>query len=281
MTKFRFPLLASSVLALAGVALSAEPWRAAQGPLMTRWANDVSPDNPLVEYPRPQMVREAWQNLNGLWEYAIRPADREKVETFDGQILVPFAVESALSGVMKPVGPDNRLWYRRQFTVPANWQGQRILLHFGAVDWDATVWVNGHEIGSHRGGYDPFTFDITKALKPGQVQEIVLRVGTRSTRGRSPRQAGARAPRHLVYVRHRHLADRLAGAGSRGVDRPASRRFGHRLLGCRVDRGDERPGPATRLWPMPKRVRRRWPTPAARSAPTAAGNQRRETVVAG
>ncbi|MDD4266895.1 MAG: glycoside hydrolase family 2 TIM barrel-domain containing protein [Pirellulales bacterium] len=200
MTKFRIPFLVSFVLALAAAALSAEPWRAAQGPLMTRWAKDVSPDNPLAEYPRPQMVREDWQNLNGLWQYAIRPADQDKVETFDGQILVPFAVESALSGVMKPVGPDNRLWYRRQFTVPADWQGQRILLHFGAVDWDATVWVNGREIGSHRGGYDPFTFDITKALKPGQLQEIVLSVWDPVDQGTQPRGKQVLEPRGIWYT---------------------------------------------------------------------------------
>ncbi len=115
---------------------------------------------------------------------------------------MPFAVESALSGVMKPVGPDNRLWYRRQFTFPADWQGQRILLHFGAVDWDATVWVNGHEIGSHRGGYDPFTFDITKALKPGPVQEVVLSVWdpVDSERATQPRGKQVLNPRGIWYT---------------------------------------------------------------------------------
>ncbi|MHC4736580.1 MAG: hypothetical protein ACYTDW_19310, partial [Planctomycetota bacterium] len=122
----------------------------AKGPLMTRWAKDVSPRKAHREYPRPQMVRKYWQNLNGLWEYAIVAKDAQRPEEFDGQILVPFPVESALSGVMKPVGEDNRLWYRRTFKVSGSgrWRkGKRVLLHFGAVDWDTTVWVNGEEVG--------------------------------------------------------------------------------------------------------------------------------------
>ncbi|MHC4072932.1 MAG: sugar-binding domain-containing protein, partial [Planctomycetota bacterium] len=134
-------------------------WQPAEGPLMTRWAKQVSPDNVHREYPRPQMVRKDWLNLNGLWEYAIVPRDQGKPDKFDGQILVPFPVESALSGVMKPVGQENSLWYRRTFEIPGKWKGKRTLLHFGAVDWDTTIWVNGRQVGNHRGGYDPFTFD--------------------------------------------------------------------------------------------------------------------------
>ncbi|MHC4229830.1 MAG: sugar-binding domain-containing protein, partial [Planctomycetota bacterium] len=134
-------------------------WQPAEGPLMTRWAKQVSPDNVHREYPRPQMVRKDWLNLNGLWEYAIVPRDQGKPDKFDGQILVPFPVESALSGVMKSVGQENRLWYRRTFEIPGKWKGKRTLLHFGAVDWDTTIWVNGRQVGNHRGGYDPFTFD--------------------------------------------------------------------------------------------------------------------------
>src|SRR6266542_6212637 len=161
-----------------------EDWQPAKGPLMTRWARDVSPKNAHPEYPRPQMVRKEWQNLNGLWDYAIRPKDQDAPSVFDGKILVPFPVESALSGVMKPVGEQNRLWYRRTFTVPKDWSiagptsrsKRRLLLHFAAVDWEAMVWVNGKELGAHRGGYDGFSFDITDALGASREQEIVVSV---------------------------------------------------------------------------------------------------------
>src|SRR3954462_1373858 len=148
------------MLTLFATSARAEDWKPAKGRLMTRWAKDVSPDKVLPEYPRPQMVRKDWQNLNGLWDYAIRPKDEPQPQKWDGKILVPFAVESALSGVMKDVGPDKRLWYRRTFSVPEAWDGKPVLLHFGAADWDATVSLNGKQVGAHRGGYDSFTFDL-------------------------------------------------------------------------------------------------------------------------
>src|SRR5262249_38999624 len=114
--------------------LARADWQPAKGPLLTRWAKDVHPDRVHPEYPRPQMQRKDWLNLNGLWDYAIGPRAEGKPEKFDGQILVPFPVESALSGVMKRVGPHQRLWYRRSFALP--WPGKRILLHFGAIDWE-------------------------------------------------------------------------------------------------------------------------------------------------
>ncbi len=179
-------------------------WQPAAGPLMTRWAADVTPDNVHAEYPRPQMVRNAWLNLNGLWDYAIRPKDEAQPQTFDGQILVPFPIESALSGVMKPVGPDNRLWYRRRFEIPDDrqWTAGRthILLNFGAVDWDTTVWVNGKEVGAHQGGYDPFTFDITDALKDSGAQEIVLSVWDPTDAGTQPRGKQVRNPGSIWYT---------------------------------------------------------------------------------
>jgi beta-galactosidase/beta-glucuronidase len=175
-------------------------WQLAKGPLMTRWAKQVSPDNVHPEYPRPQMVRKNWMNLNGLWEYAIRPKDQWQPDKFDGRILVPFPIESALSGVMKPVGEDNRLWYRRTFEAPKGWRGKRILLHFGAVDWDTTVWVNGKEIGSHRGGYDPFTFDITDALKEAGPQELVLSVWDPTNAGYQPRGKQVKRPGGIWYT---------------------------------------------------------------------------------
>src|SRR4029079_8435453 len=140
---------------------------------------------------------EKWQNLNGLWNYAITPLAKAVIADdkqdrrgqiapdaagepgqcptkWDGEILVPFAPESSLSGVGKNVGPNNRLWYQRKFTVPADWKDQRVMLNFGAVDWDCTVWLSGKKLGSHQGGYDPFSFDMTEALKAGGEQELTV-----------------------------------------------------------------------------------------------------------
>ena len=155
---------------------AAPDWKPAGDRIMTRWAAEVDPAAPLPEYPRPQMARSEWANLNGLWDYAIVAKEAGRPETWDGRILVPFAAESALSGVGKPVGGDKALWYRRTFDVPKAWRDGRVLLHFGAVDWESTVWINGREAGTHRGGYDPFSYDITGALKRGAKQEVVLRV---------------------------------------------------------------------------------------------------------
>jgi hypothetical protein len=179
---------------------TAAEWKPAAGPLLTRWAKDVSPENALPEYPRPQMVRSEWMNLNGLWDYAIRPKAEEKPAAFDGPILVPFPVESALSGVMKKVRPEQRLWYHRSFELPKGWEGKRVLLHFGAVDWETQVWVNGTRLGEHRGGYDPFTLDATEAVKPGQVQEIVLAVFDPTSAGTQPRGKQVLDPGGIWYT---------------------------------------------------------------------------------
>ena len=152
-----------------------ESWHPANGPLMTRWSKEVTPEQVLPEYPRPQMVRKEWLNLNGLWDYAITDKAAEQAPaSFDGRIMVPFCFESALSGVMKAVGPRDRMWYHRRFTVPPEWNGKRLLLHFGAVDWEARVFLNGRDLGSHRGGYDAFTFDITPALKGSGPQDLAV-----------------------------------------------------------------------------------------------------------
>ena len=195
----RFWVFGVLICLAAGLACGAE-WEAARGPMATRWAKDVSPGKVHPEYPRPQMVREEWQNLNGLWDYAIRAKTEESPSEFDGEILVPFAAESALSGVMKKVGPENRLWYRRTFKVPADWLGGRVLLHFEAVDWEATVWLNGQKLGSHRGGYDPFTFEIAKVLKPGQEQELVLSVWDPTDDGTQPRGKQVKEPKRIWYT---------------------------------------------------------------------------------
>jgi hypothetical protein len=176
------------------------PWRPAAGPLMTRWAKDVSPDRALPEYPRPQLVRKEWRNLNGLWEYAIRPRLDAQPATFDGRILVPFPVESALSGVMKKVGETNRLWYRRTFEIPAAWRSTRTLLHLGAVDWDATVSVNGREVGTHRGGYGEMTFDISRVLTPAGPQELVVAVWDPTDTGTQPRGKQVNRPGSIWYT---------------------------------------------------------------------------------
>jgi hypothetical protein len=196
--KTRYWVVISAVLMVCS-SIQAE-WKPADGPLMTQWAKEVSPNNAHPEYPRPQMVRKDWLNLNGLWEYAITTKDKSKPAKFDGQILVPFPIESALSGVMKPVGEKNRLWYRRTFRIPRKWKGQRLLLHFGAVDWDTTVWVNGKELGNHRGGYDPFTFDITDALKDTGKQEIILAVWDPTNAGSQPRGKQVKKPGGIWYT---------------------------------------------------------------------------------
>src|SRR5262249_5809151 len=139
----------------------AAEWQPAKGPLVTRWAKDVSPDKVHPEYPRPQLVREKWTNLNGLWDYAVVGQAASLPAKWDGQILVPFPIESSLSGVMKRVGTDEKLVYRRTFKAPELKDGRRLLLHFGAVDWKCEASVNGKNVGEHTGGYDPFTFDVT------------------------------------------------------------------------------------------------------------------------
>ena len=167
---------------------------------MTRWAKDVSPKNAHPEYPRPQMVRRDWQNLNGLWSYAITDQNATQPAKWDGEILVPFPIESALSGVMKRVYETNRLWYRRTFTIPRGWKDKHVLLNFGAVDWSAHVFINGKEVGKHQGGYDGFSFDITAALKPKGEQEIVVSVWDPTDYGPRPRGKQVRNPHGIWYT---------------------------------------------------------------------------------
>ena len=207
------PLLAARGVSLwmvlgLGASLSQAPlfgaWQAANGPLATRWAKEVSPGKVHPEYPRPQMVRADWLNLNGLWDYAIREtnsaAQGQAPDKYDGQILVPFPVESALSGVMKQVGGAKRLLYRRRFTVPSGWSNKQILLHFGAVDWETTVYINGKKIGTHRGGYDGFSFNITSLLKTGGEQELLLEVWDPSDGGTQLRGKQVNKPGGIWYT---------------------------------------------------------------------------------
>lgn len=168
-------------------------------PILSRWEKQITPDNAWREYPRPQLVRNQWQNLNGLWEYAIRPKKDPQPTQFDGQILVPFCVESALSKVTKSFKSDQRLWYRRSVTIPADWNNQRVILHFGAVDYECNLWVNGGLAGSHTGGSDSFEFDITEYLKSGQ-NELVLGVTDPTNAGEQPRGKQVFNPNGIWYT---------------------------------------------------------------------------------
>lgn len=176
-----------------------QDWKIAGNKITTSWAASVDPKKPLPDYPRPQMQRSNWTNLNGLWEYAITPVSVDRPVAYQGKILVPFAVESALSGVAKEVGKDNLLWYRTKFPAPKKLNDKRLLLHFGAVDWDCEVFLNGQKIGSHKGGYDPFYFDITDHLKKGQ-QELVVRVWDPSDDGPQPRGKQVKNPNGIWYT---------------------------------------------------------------------------------
>lgn len=174
-------------------------WKIAHGKLLSPWAAEVSPSNAHPEYPRPTMVRSKWMNLNGLWNYALVD-DSAVPRVFADQILVPFPMESALSGVAKRVATKQSLWYRRAFTIPATWLGQRVLLHFGAVDWDARVRVNGKEIGRHLGGYDPFHFDITDALNTNGENELVVVVNDPTDAGYQARGKQVQRPEGIWYT---------------------------------------------------------------------------------
>ncbi len=185
---------------LTAVYLQAAEWQPASGPLKTRWAKDVSPQNAHREYPRPQMVRKEWLNLNGLWDLAITGREAPRPEAYPARILVPFPIESALSGVMQPVGENERLWYRRRFELPRKWPGRRVLLNFGGVDFEATVWVNGKEVGQHRGGYDGFTFDVTDALRPAGTNELVVSAWDPTDAGTQPRGKQVRKPHSIWYT---------------------------------------------------------------------------------
>lgn len=167
--------LLTLLLAVAVVATASAEWKIAGDKIRTTWAENLDPNNVLPKYPRPQLERNEWMNLNGLWNYAVTDLTAAKPTTFDGQILVPFAIESALSGVQKRVTKDDILWYERTFTLPSSWNGKRVMLNFGAVDWSCDVYLNDTLVGNHTGGYAPFSLDITAALTKGE-QRLVVRV---------------------------------------------------------------------------------------------------------
>ena len=194
-------LLIAAFCPIYATEISADQWRQADGPLKTRWTEAVTPENAHREYPRPQMVRKQWESLNGLWDYAIRPKGEGQPKQWDGKILVPFAAESALSGVMKDVGKDNTLWYRRQFTIPENWNDQQVLLHFDAVDWECEVTLNGKALGSHRGGYSRFSFNATDALdEKKKQQELIVSVWDPTDTHWQPRGKQVNNPQGIMYT---------------------------------------------------------------------------------
>ena len=187
-----------AVLLLFSTATSAQ-WKPAGDKLKTKWAETIDINNVLPEYPRPIMERTEWANLNGLWEYAILPLGQLEPSTFDGQILVPFAVESSLSGVQKELGKDKELWYKRHITIPSSWKNKNILLHFGAVDWKTEIFLNDVKIGTHTGGYTPFCFDITPYLKSGK-QKLVVKVWDPTSESHQPRGKQVVNPNSIWYT---------------------------------------------------------------------------------
>lgn len=171
-----------------GTISNAFAWAPVPGHMMTKYAATVSPTSAWVEYPRPQLVRAQWTNLNGLWNYAITTGQPAPPAHWEGQILVPFPLESSLSGVCRSLRPDQVLWYKRQFEFSRPSTGARVLLHFEAVNYITEVVVNGKNIGHHQGGYDPFTLDITDALAESKTQDLVVKVVNPTGEGNYPYQ---------------------------------------------------------------------------------------------
>lgn len=190
MKRFFFLILLASSLSVLGQ----------EARLKTPWTDAVNADAPHTEYPRPQLVRSAWQNLNGQWDYAILPKSSLPETGFAGKITVPFPVESYLSGVQKEVGAENELWYEKSFDLSLDRKNKRIILHFGASDWETEVWVNGVSVGTHQGGFDGFSFDITDQLAKSKSQTIRVRVWDPSDAGPQPRGKQVKAPRGIWYT---------------------------------------------------------------------------------
>jgi len=187
------------LLALALCSSTFAQWKPAGDKIKTSWGEQLDPKNVLPEYPRPIMERNNWKNLNGLWKYAITPKGTPAPAAYQGDILVPFAVESSLSGVGKMINEKEELWYQRTFDVPSAWRGKQILLHFGAVDWKAEVWVNDVKVGEHTGGFTPFYFDITSVLNKGN-NDLVVKVWDPSDRGEQPRGKQIANPHGIWYT---------------------------------------------------------------------------------
>ena len=180
-SKFIFFVLIS----ITGV--QAQSWKALEGKIMSQWAKTVNPENAWQEYPRPQFERAQWKNLNGLWDYAILKTNEIQPKRYQGKILVPFSFESPLSGVGKNIDPEDKMWYRKNFELPKNWSGKDVVIHFEAVDYTCAVWVNDVLVGTHKGGFDRFSFNITPYLKTNRQQKIVLAVEDATNFSSQPR----------------------------------------------------------------------------------------------
>jgi beta-galactosidase/beta-glucuronidase len=159
-------------------------WSPVGDRIKTKWAKDVDPAKAWPEYPRPQLERKIWVNLNGLWDYSITDIKANEPKKIDGQILVPFPVESSLSGVQKAVNDRQALWYKRHFTADVG--NELLILNLDAVDYDAHVFLNGHSVGEHKGGYNRFSFDVTKFLNANQENRLVLKVTDATENGSQP-----------------------------------------------------------------------------------------------
>ncbi|HMQ08076.1 MAG TPA: glycoside hydrolase family 2 TIM barrel-domain containing protein [Saprospiraceae bacterium] len=179
--------------------LSTAQWAAKGDHIKTIWGEKINAHNVLSEYPRPIMERKDWMNLNGLWDFAITEADEPKPIHFNEKILVPFPIESSLSGIMRSVGKGKEAWYQTKVNIPANWMEKNILLHFGAVDWKADIWINDIKVGSHSGGYSSFSIDITPFLK-ADSQIITVKVWDPTDDGPQPRGKQVNKPGGIWYT---------------------------------------------------------------------------------
>tara|TARA_B100001079_G_scaffold37524_1_gene28827 strand:- start:3036 stop:4850 length:1815 start_codon:yes stop_codon:yes gene_type:complete len=175
-------------------------WKPEGNKIITKWAESINPEYVHQEYPRPRLVRNEWKNLNGLWDYEITKLGVNKPNFYKNKILVPFPIESSLSGVHKNVGKDNELWYHSTFIIPKLWKGKNIILHFGGVDWKSEVWINDVYVGSHQGGYDPFSFDITSYLNNKKNQKLVVKVWDPTDEGYQPRGKQTINPHGIWYT---------------------------------------------------------------------------------
>ena len=175
-------------------------WKPEGNKIITKWAESINPEYVHQEYPRPRLVRNEWKNLNGLWDYEITKLGVNKPNFYKNKILVPFPIESSLSGVQKNVGKENELWYHSIFVVPKSWKGRNIILHFGGVDWKSEIWINDVYVGSHQGGYDPFSFDITSQLNNKKKQKVVVKVWDPTDEGYQPRGKQTINPHGIWYT---------------------------------------------------------------------------------
>ena len=167
--------------------LQAQSWKPIEGKIMSKWSKTITPENVWQEYPRPQFERTQWKNLNGLWDFTVSKVNQIQPKQYKGKILVPFSFESPLSGLGKSINPEDKMWYRKSFKLPNKWSGDDVIIHFEAVDYHSTIWVNDILVGTHKGGFDRFSFNITPYLKPEGLQKIVLSVEDASNFSSQPR----------------------------------------------------------------------------------------------